>query len=183
MWYHNILLPCLCLRVFYSLIRRKVFPYPTLEELREHRSEVIRANEFGDQISARLSASSFGVKEMWRIFKVFNKTTKAKAKSSAKEKAREKGFSPPLDENDASILSESEGATVLDDTEDSQDAKDFKRVGLHILSELADLHERIKKYVTFFINHSLHTYFNIKHLYMAPAGIISDIWYCRHIVF
>lgn len=150
MWYHNLLLPCLVLRIFYSLIRRKIFPYPTLAELREHRSEISRANEFGDQISARLSASSFGVKEMWRLFKVFNKTTKNKVKHSAKEKVKEKGHAHSRSLGDLQkedVVSEPEDATVLDDTHDTQEVRDMKRSGLHVLNELADLHERIKKCV------------------------------------
>jgi hypothetical protein len=142
----------LFLRAFYCLAYRKLFPYPTLIELRERRSEVSRATEFGEEVSARLSASSsFGLKEIWRLFKVFNKTKKIQVKHFAKEKAGDKGFMKPEGKDgktDGGILEEQEkDATVLDDTKNSREERDIKRRALHALSEIGDLHERIKKYV------------------------------------
>lgn len=37
---------------------------------------------------------------------------------------------------------------VLDDTNDSEDVQEMKRLGLYFTNETADIHERIKKYVT-----------------------------------
>ena len=49
---------------------------------------------------------------------------------------------------DGGILEEQEkDATVLDDTKNSREERDIKRRALHALSEIGDLHERIKKYV------------------------------------
>ncbi|KAF8078635.1 hypothetical protein FPV67DRAFT_1465909 [Lyophyllum atratum] len=139
LWYHDLLLPCLLLRIFYSLVRRKIFPYPTLVELRNHRREISRAAEFGDQISDRLLASSsLGVKEMWRLFKVFNQTTKNKIKASAKATDILSGV------DDEGTPTQPEEVTVLDDSRDSQETRDMKRLGLEVLDEIADLHERIK---------------------------------------
>ncbi|RDB28719.1 hypothetical protein Hypma_015536 [Hypsizygus marmoreus] len=137
-WYHNLLLPCLLLCILYSLLRRRIFPYPSLSELRELRYQISRANEFGDQISARLGGSALGVKDMWRILKVLSKTPKNKGRSSAKEN----GISDSS-EDSKDTLPASEDATVLDDSQDAQDVQDLKRLGLHLLSELADFHERI----------------------------------------
>ncbi|KAF5385197.1 hypothetical protein D9615_001514 [Tricholomella constricta] len=143
LWYHNLLLPCLLLRIFYALLRRKILPYPTLTELREHRREISRATEFGEQISGRLSASSsFGLKEMWRIFKVFSKGTKNKVKVSTKATDDTSG----VQQSDIPTLPA--GLTVLDDSKDRQEARDMKRLGLHILNEIADIHERIKNIFT-----------------------------------
>ncbi|KAJ7630925.1 hypothetical protein FB45DRAFT_747715 [Roridomyces roridus] len=118
LWYYNLLLPSLFLRILYSLFRRKLLPYPTLAELRAHREEVDRADEFGREMSTRFSPSSpFGLTELWRLFKVFNKGKVTKEDSS----------------------------TVLDSAEpqNSQES-DFKRAILQALSEVADLHERVK---------------------------------------
>jgi hypothetical protein len=107
-----------------------------------------RAAEFGEEVTSRLSASSsFGLKEVWRLFKVFNKTKKSKAKHFAKVEVKAKGiFKPDID--GGTFEDEKQDATVLDDTKISREETDFKRMGLHILSEIGDLHERIKKYVS-----------------------------------
>ncbi|KAF8898755.1 hypothetical protein BD779DRAFT_1795370 [Infundibulicybe gibba] len=144
LWYYNTLLPSLILRILYSLIRWKFSPYPSLSDLQEHRSEVMRAHEFGNEIADRLSASStFGIKEVWRLFRVLKQTKKEKAGAFIKrtkvippEDSEAMSPEPPNDTK--------EDATVLDESDDGQDARDLKRLVLHILSELADLHERIK---------------------------------------
>ncbi|KAJ7169911.1 hypothetical protein C8R46DRAFT_1090503 [Mycena filopes] len=143
LWYQNLLLPCLFLRIIFSLARRRIFSYPTLAQLRAHRQEIERANEFGQDISTRFSASSsLGLKEMWRIFKVFNKPKAAKVKKLAKDKTR----SAPQDPLSDDLGSEPEMATVLDSdgTKDISNENDFKRALVQTLAEIADLHERVK---------------------------------------
>ncbi|KAJ6519806.1 hypothetical protein C8R45DRAFT_952783 [Mycena sanguinolenta] len=143
LWYQNLLLPCLFLRILYALARRRLLSYPTLAELRAHREEIDRAAEFGQELSTRFSASSvLGVKELWRIFKVFNKPKRAKVKKVAREKTR---AHPPQDPQSDDHLSEQEINTVLDseDVENAQE-NDVKRAVLQALAEIADFHERVK---------------------------------------
>ncbi|KAJ7492631.1 hypothetical protein FB451DRAFT_1551950 [Mycena latifolia] len=144
LWYRNLLLPCLFLRILYSLARRKLFSYPTLTELRAHRQEIDRANEFGNEMTMRFSASSsLGMKELWRLFKVFNKSKKTKIKKAGNDKAREQApQESPVDDSGP----DEEISTVLDseDAKESAQEKDFKRQSLRALAEIADLHERIK---------------------------------------
>lgn len=150
LWWYNLLLPSLFLRIFYALIRRRIFPYPTLQELRKRRKEVERAKVFGDAVQARLTPSSpFGIMEIWRIFKVFNKpkVNKAKRAMANKGKGKEKNMAPGPSEQDDGKDPEpepGEAATVLDDAGGKQD-KDGKRAVLKILGDIADLHERVKK--------------------------------------
>jgi GRAM domain-containing protein 4 len=156
LWWHNLLLPSLLLRVFYAIIRRKIFPYPTLQELRKRRKEVASANFLGDAVQARLTPSSpFGLRELWRIFKVFHKPKVDKAKNvvkgqgkkandnedmnKVKEVAEGKGSSEPVTQ------APEETVTVLDDSNDTKQDKDVKRAILQTLSDIVDLHERIKK--------------------------------------
>lgn len=82
---------------------------------------------------------------MWRLFRVFNKSKKTKAKNMAKEKARE--LVPVSDEGQEGVAAggDQEAATVLDDAKESKEQTDTKRAVLHFISEFADLHERIKK--------------------------------------
>ncbi|KAJ7634293.1 hypothetical protein DFH06DRAFT_1437038 [Mycena polygramma] len=142
LWYQNLLLPCLFLQIIYALARRKLFSYPTLAELRAHRQEIDRAAEFGEQLSTRfLASSSFGAKELWRLFKVFNKSKKTKIQKAASSKTRDPV--PLVDEQDPD---QEEISTVLDSDERTETAQenDVKRALLQMLSEIADLHERVK---------------------------------------
>ncbi|KAF7347844.1 RNA cytidine acetyltransferase [Mycena venus] len=141
LWYKNLLLPSLFLRILYALAKRRLYPYPTLAQLRAHREEIDRAAEFGQELSTRFSASStLGVKELWRIFKVFNKPKKAKVKKLAKDKTRAHPQDGP--QSDA----EHEIGTVLDseDPAESSQENDTKRAVLQAFAEIADLHERVK---------------------------------------
>ena len=139
LWWYNLLLPALTLRIIFALLRRRIFPYPSLQDLREHRAEILAAEEFGDQVSARLSASSSGMTEIWRIVKIFDNSKKSKVKKF-KEKLKS---SESLSEN---LGTDGEEATVLDDPEDCEGDKDVKRAILHILDDIADMHERVRKY-------------------------------------
>ncbi|KAJ7293566.1 hypothetical protein C8J57DRAFT_1269369 [Mycena rebaudengoi] len=139
LWYYNLLLPFLFFRLFFSLVRRKLFSYPTLAELRSHRQEVDRAKEFGQDISARLSASStFGMKELWRLFRVLNKPQKAKSRNISADKARDVEGEQRDDKRELNTVLDSE------DPQETPQEKDFKRAFLNTLNEIADLHERIK---------------------------------------
>lgn len=124
-----------------------MFPYPTLEDLRRHRDEVSSADEFGERVSARLSASSSGVTEMWRLFKLFDNKRKNKANAKSKDKDNGNGnnSSPGHPDN----TTEYQEPTVLDTLDETEENKDAKLLGLRILEDLADLHERIRKYVSF----------------------------------
>ncbi|KAF9044548.1 hypothetical protein BDZ89DRAFT_1059025 [Hymenopellis radicata] len=131
-WYYDSLIPAFLLRLFYSLVRRRIFPYPTLEELRARRQDMQRADDFGNLVSSRLAASSsLGVKEMWRLFKVVNKGKKTKIK---------KVFSQPQ----SSPVDRDDDTTVLDNDVETKEERDLKRLGLQLLTGLVDLHERIK---------------------------------------
>lgn len=167
LWLQDLLLPALILRILYALVRRRIFPYPTLEELRERRQEVQRADIFSAEVSKSLTASSrSGVKEVWRLFRVYNKTRKellkSKSPSGHSGEGKEHGHGKSRSVTD--LLGEVSGRTsggaapeeveqadladanemVADETPEEQD---LKRLGLHILSDIADLHERVKKYV------------------------------------
>ncbi|KAJ7783774.1 hypothetical protein DFH07DRAFT_873983 [Mycena maculata] len=144
LWYYNLLLPCLFLRILYSLARRKIFSFPNLAELRAHRQEIDRANEFGQEMTTRFSASSsFGMKELWRLFKVFNKSKKTKVKKLAKEKTNQVApKESTVDDHDP----EQDMSTVLDSEDPKENSResDLKRAGVQNLAEIADLHERVK---------------------------------------
>jgi hypothetical protein len=153
LWWHNLLLSSLFLRIFFAIIRRKIFPYPTVQELHQRRKEIGRSNAFGRTVQAHLTPSSpFGLQELWRIFKIFNKPKVDKAKNIINDKVKvQEGI-----QSDNNLEGEringsvdqtpGEAVTVLDGSDDAakQDG-DAKRAILQMLSDIADLHERIKK--------------------------------------
>lgn len=143
LWWNNLLVSALIIRAAISLLRRRLFPYPTLEDLRRHREDVSLASDFGQQVSDRLSASSFGITETYRLFKLIGQTQRNILKGKAKEKFRKTNGSSSDVQAD---ISSQQGTTILDDPEDSEETKDLKRIGLQLLNDIADLHERIRKY-------------------------------------
>ena len=132
------------MRIILALLNRRIFSHPSLEDLRRHREEIICANEFGDKVSARLSATSTDVTEVIHLFKLFknrrNKMAKQKAKDKNPAHLTEESGDAPLRERDMG---------VPEDTIDKEEAADIKRIAIYALNEIADVHERVKKCVTF----------------------------------
>ncbi|EJD04135.1 uncharacterized protein FOMMEDRAFT_167388 [Fomitiporia mediterranea MF3/22] len=171
LWYHNLLMPATFFRILCSLLRRRLVPYLTLEELRKRRREAAEAEALGEQIQARLgTASPSGFLEAWRIYRIFSKPKKVKQnrtgaspnekdkkKSTEKQQERQKGKAN-AGEKDQDHAAESvanpardttreqdDGSTVLDNPNENQEEENgFKRALLNSISDLADMHERIK---------------------------------------
>jgi GRAM domain-containing protein 4 len=115
-----------------------------LEDLRRHREEVIRANEFGEQVLARLSASSTGVTEIIHLFKLL----KERPWKTAKQKVKDMSSAEPTEETGDVPLKE-RNMTVPEDAVDQEEAAAIMRIVIYTLNEIADLHERVRKYVPF----------------------------------
>ena len=132
------------LRIIFALLKRRFFPHPSLKDLRRYQEEIIRSNEFGDQVSARLSATSTEASEVIHLYKLFtkrrNKTAKQKAKDMNPTNSSEEIGDAPLKEGDMA---------VPEDTVDKEEAADIKKIAIYALNEIADLHERVKKCVSF----------------------------------
>ena len=98
-----------------------------------------QADAFGAHVTARLSSTSSVMTEMWRLFRLLDKTTKIKVKKVAKgkEKSRIPSDSNPDDQLQGDM-------TVLDEPDDKYEA-DLKRLALYLLDQIDDLHERIRK--------------------------------------
>ncbi|KAF9526494.1 hypothetical protein CPB83DRAFT_896154 [Crepidotus variabilis] len=135
LWWHSLLLPALVGRIIFCLLQRKIFLYPSLDELHRHRKEVKDADEFGAQVVDRLSATSSNITEMWRLIRMVDRSRKSKLKK-LKEKAKEMKDRASSDGKDE--------ATVLEESDDPEEVKDVKAVGLFALDEIADFHERVQ---------------------------------------
>ena len=143
LWYQNWLLPALLLRILYSLVRRKVLPYPSLQELREHRLDVERAKEFSATVTARLvAAPTYDLQDAWRIVHDFHRSRKLKKAARDRAKSAEDGDHLRVGEE----LKTEPGESALSDESDVPET-DIKRELLAIMNYVADLHERIKKCV------------------------------------
>ncbi len=85
------------------------------------------------------------MEEIWRLFKIYNHANKShlnlSANKSSKDKERQERSSTDELNNDSSEQ------TILETGNETQEVQDPKRIGLQLLEELADLHERIHKYV------------------------------------
>lgn len=143
LWYQNLLLPALLLRILYSLVRRKVLPYPNLQELREHRINVERAKQFSSTVTSRLvAAPTYDVQDVWRIVHDFHRSRKLKKAARAKANDAEGG-----DKADEGLKAEPNEPIFSEDSDAPE--TDIKRELLAIMNYVADLHERVKKCVKF----------------------------------
>ncbi|KAI0655105.1 hypothetical protein C8Q70DRAFT_924356 [Cubamyces menziesii] len=148
LWYHGLLFSALMLCLLYPLLRRRLHPYPSLEELRAHRNRIDRSNTFGSMLATRLSVSpSLGVKDMWDLFRDYRHTRKLKkAKGGQKNNSEEDNKANASDSASIhSIATEQPDANhEVQDLTANVEEEDLKRLGLYLLSEAADLLERIK---------------------------------------
>ncbi|KAH9919070.1 uncharacterized protein B0H18DRAFT_1029023 [Fomitopsis serialis] len=140
LWYHNFLLPALVLRILYSLVRRKLLPYPNLQELREHRLYVERAKEFSATVTARLvAAPTYDVQDVWRLVHDFHRSRKLKKAARNNAKAE----TPLSDDVGDEPEAKPEEPPLPEEVVETEET-DIKRELLAALSYIADLHERVK---------------------------------------
>ncbi|KAI0756961.1 hypothetical protein C8Q80DRAFT_68381 [Daedaleopsis nitida] len=149
LWYHGLLLSALAVRLLYELVSRKLHPYPTLAELREHRKRIGRAQTFGRILSTRLATSrALGLRDMWDLvgdYRHIQRLNKARKESEGKnEVVPEVRTSLDDDAAGAHNVSFSTSDLPNEKTVHEKEEADLKRLGLFFLNEAADLLERIK---------------------------------------
>lgn len=117
------LLPALFARLTYALVRRRLLPYPTAQELVDRRNATVQADVMGAQIRAYLdtNVSNVGLKDAWKMFRIATKNKKQKAKDAVED--------TPNENADA----------------DWREDENSKRAVLAIMEEIADFHERFAK--------------------------------------
>ncbi|KAI0361586.1 hypothetical protein OH77DRAFT_444853 [Trametes cingulata] len=147
LWYHGLLISALLLCVLYGLARRKLHPYPSLDELRAHRSRIDRSHTFGAMLSARLAASpALGVKDMWDLFKDYRHTQRLKKAAKSPKKSTESEQAVADDAASVYSVATERPEDLHESCDHTQELEeeDLKRLGLFLLCEVADLLERIK---------------------------------------
>lgn len=126
LWFFDLLLPALFARLTYSLLRRRLLPYPTAQELVERRSATARAEIMGSEIRAYLDSGvtgGVGMKDAWKMFRLATKNKKQKAKDAMGSKDAKSDSTP-------------------DDVDYAREDEDSKRAALAAMEEIADFHER-----------------------------------------
>lgn len=140
LWVHNLLFPSFIFYLLYVLLRRRMYPYPSLAQLREHRGHIDRASEFGEEFQVRATAAApFGILDAWKALRVHNKQKVRKAKEKMKQfddTASVVGVEAAMSEGDV---------TAAEDSAEKVGEQDIKMLGLEALCELADGLERFKK--------------------------------------
>ena len=149
LWYYNLLLAGLLARILFSLFRRKFLPYPTLAELRQHRQEVERAEDFSKTAVTRLvAARSVGIVEFFKILRDLRGISRRKAaeklQSQSKVTISEGSTTGSIPEVVVETVEDHSTIAVHDISPEEADAVQSI---MSVANNIADLHERIKKYV------------------------------------
>lgn len=139
LWANNLLLPSFIFYLLYVLLYRRTHPYPSLEQLRNHREHIDKASEFGEEFHARLTATTpFGLLEAWKTIRVYNKSRVHRVKEKVKQ----------FDDAASAMSSEpvtTDGSIPADDPAEKAHEQDIKALGLEVLCEFVDGIERFKK--------------------------------------
>ncbi|KAL0581623.1 hypothetical protein V5O48_000439 [Marasmius crinis-equi] len=150
LWYYNLLLPALIIRVLFCLVRRRVLPYPTATELRDRQIEIDQAKEIGDEFSARLASGtlfSFDIQDMWHFFRAATRSAKSKSKKREKLKRkkakREAKGKEKAEEEETPSDDGADIPTVTVETTSGSEERDLRLVAMQFADGIADIHERI----------------------------------------
>lgn len=144
LWYYNFLLPSLFLRVGYAVVRRKLFAYPTLSELRQRRREVGRARAFAKEVETRLAAPpTIAMNELWRFLKLAAVTRLTAYKTKKSFDAGGDTLSPEQDVKEIQVEPE-QTTTVLEKESEEEEVEDIKSTVIFIMDQVSDTHERIR---------------------------------------
>jgi hypothetical protein len=128
LWFFDLLMPALFARLFFSLLRKRLMPYPTAKELIERRVATTQADIMGTEIRSYLDANvsrGVGLKDTWRVFRLATKNKKQKAKEFVED------------------TTGNSGPGLLDDG--LKEDENSKRAALAVLEEITDFHERFTK--------------------------------------
>ncbi|KAF5354827.1 hypothetical protein D9756_005727 [Leucocoprinus leucothites] len=137
LWWSELLPAAFFFSLIFILLKHRFLPYPSQSQLKRHREEISHSDKFSEQLFQRLSSPSLlGVGDVWRLGRLFMLPPKEKQKT-VKVKAH-----PEVQAH--SNGEDTSERTILEDTGDSDEIQEIKRLGLFLMNEIADFHERIK---------------------------------------
>ena len=147
--------PALIGRILFSLVCRKLWPYPSFEDLRDHRTEIDEADKFWEMMTVKMSSSSVVTElEIRRLFRLADQTMNITRRKHAKGKE-----TIPVDDSDL-----------------------HRRIKLQYGNQpgraryqaIVDLHERIRNCLLSSCCLLLFQYF-----YLAEAGFVAEVWHSK----
>ncbi|KAG8969610.1 hypothetical protein FRC05_001041 [Tulasnella sp. 425] len=163
LWWNNMLLPGLLFFLVYQLVKHRLMPYPTYEQLQARHRAAVLAESFGDALISTEShsgpwKSSEGYSGLGALgMGIANATAAAQAHaenikvSSMMKMAMGAGkgaFTGRFKKDKSTVDPEAKMSTLEDDRvlqgAEARHAGDWRRLAVLITEELADLHERAK---------------------------------------
>ncbi|KAH7883573.1 hypothetical protein F5I97DRAFT_1539034 [Phlebopus sp. FC_14] len=143
LWFYDLLLPALMFRILWCLLRRRLLPYPSLNELQERQQDAVRARRFGEELQERLSSSIIGPKDIWTLFKSYRTSIRNRERAPWQNTS----LRPELTGATGSCPDDEpiDNEPAVPENGDSEEEQDLRRDFLQLLNEVADIHERVKK--------------------------------------
>ena len=145
----NMLLPAVFAGLLFLLLKKRIAPYPTRQQLRKHVEKMAQAQEFGAYFQATLLRPyDVGVKDILLLGRMlpgaFRKHEKKKSSNhsaSLVDLVEAKADVPPV------VVENPDGEVEALSDLNTLSLLEVETIALRVLSELADLNERILKFV------------------------------------
>ncbi|KAG8907748.1 hypothetical protein FRB99_002247 [Tulasnella sp. 403] len=155
LWLHDMLLPGFLWYLVYQLIKHRLLPYPTLEQLQARRRAAMEAEQLGD---ALIDASSNGHSDVASLpTNISSATAKAHIKTvtthlgNIVRVAVDTGLDAvtrKLQKDRGTVGADGKSNTAGDNrgiqNPDSTEAGDWRQLTVLLTEEVADMHERVK---------------------------------------
>lgn len=201
LWWHDMLMPGFLFYLVYQLIKHRLLPYPTYEQLRARHQAAVLAESFGDALISTEShsgpwKSSEGYSGLGALgMGIANATAAAQAHaehikvSSMMRMAMGAGkgaLTGRFKKDKSTIDPEAKMSTLEDDRvlqgADARHAGDWRRLAVLVTEELADVHERAKNLFLWRRPESTLTYTMVLFVgacavTVTPAHILSKVVY------
>lgn len=154
----NMLTPSIFAGLLFLLLKKRIAPYPSRKQLRMHVEKMADAQQFGAYFQATLLRPyDVGVKDIMMLgrmlpgaFRKHEKKKSASKSASVVDLLDAKAEVPPVvvedPDGDVQALADLNTLSLLE----------VETIALGVLSELADLNERVLKFVRSSISHRMH---------------------------
>lgn len=154
LWAYD-LLPAACAGILLAvMLRYRFFPYPTLEDLRSRRKRGEEVESLGESIDETLAGSlgtfvpvlaSGSLLGAWKTFRNVSKAKKANLKSTAAEAVAE--VSSLNDGSPVEGPSKAAKEQIKAELKRKKEEEDWRKAIVSFLEGIADIHERVRKWV------------------------------------
>ncbi|KAG8928537.1 hypothetical protein FRC01_005787 [Tulasnella sp. 417] len=163
LWWHNMLLPGFLFYLVYQLIKHRLLPYPTYDQLRARHQAAVLAESFGDAIVSTeshsgpwkssegysgLGALSMGIANATAAAQSHAENIKVSNMMKIAMGAGKGALTGRFKKDKSTIDPEAKMSTLEDDRvlqgAAARHAGDWRRLAVLLMEEVADVHERAK---------------------------------------